>query len=438
MVEYLIFMIEKCIMQRVLTDCFGVLGFYRIFAAELNMNTGLSKYLNRLTKDELSYLLRFFEQEVVGSPKKAALVEQAADFIGFHPVDWLFLLPERDLLLLKKLTDAGPGKWIEMDMPDYPSVLEILKLVIVDDTIQDMPVTVSIDESIYMPVCMFVDKVIADKEENGDFLKERIILGILNLYGVIPSREFIENIFGLFGDGEEARMKAEMLLDSRTTAIQTVFHKGEAYLVSPYAVNFEHILDARKKFKEIKDYPVFTLRAAIEAGASAPFCAACSESPEYKALYSILEHLGYEDDEIREEISDIWFNSQFAMDEEFTTAVFRCVNDNIDNIDSFQVFRRYIDIVAAYANSVPKWLLKGYTSDDVNFLKLSIKIEETASEARELWDSIKEEETGAVDSPNPLQEFYKYNMAVQHVAPDDPCPCGSGLSYCRCHGKNLN
>ena len=28
-------------------------------------------------------------------------------------------------------------------------------------------------------------------------------------------------------------------------------------------------------------------------------------------------------------------------------------------------------------------------------------------------------------------------FAIPHVAPDDPCPCGSGLRYCRCHGKFL-
>jgi RNA polymerase sigma factor (sigma-70 family) len=29
-------------------------------------------------------------------------------------------------------------------------------------------------------------------------------------------------------------------------------------------------------------------------------------------------------------------------------------------------------------------------------------------------------------------------FAIPHVAPDDPCPCGSGLRYCRCHGKYLS
>ena len=33
---------------------------------------------------------------------------------------------------------------------------------------------------------------------------------------------------------------------------------------------------------------------------------------------------------------------------------------------------------------------------------------------------------------------YPMGFAIPHVAPDDPCPCGSGLRYSRCHGKYLS
>ena len=35
-------------------------------------------------------------------------------------------------------------------------------------------------------------------------------------------------------------------------------------------------------------------------------------------------------------------------------------------------------------------------------------------------------------------DFLPLGFAIPHVAPDDPCPCGSGLRYCRCHGKYLS
>jgi hypothetical protein len=33
---------------------------------------------------------------------------------------------------------------------------------------------------------------------------------------------------------------------------------------------------------------------------------------------------------------------------------------------------------------------------------------------------------------------YPMGFAIPHVAPNDPCPCGSGLRYSRCHGKYLS
>ena len=116
--------------------------------------------------------------------------------------------------------------------------------------------------------------------------------------------------------------------------------------------------------------------------------------------------------------------------------MFSCINDKIDEIDTFEEYRRCINVIADYANSVPKWLLKGHTSTETDLLKVSIQVDETAFE--EELSKLGEGNRKGPDEAGPLNEFYKYNMAVRHVAPDDPCPCGSGLSYRRCHGKILN
>ena len=38
----------------------------------------------------------------------------------------------------------------------------------------------------------------------------------------------------------------------------------------------------------------------------------------------------------------------------------------------------------------------------------------------------------------PRMGGFPLGFAVPHVAPDDPCPCGSGLRYSHCHGKYLS
>ena len=52
-----------------------------------------------------------------------------------------------------------------------------------------------------------------------------------------------------------------------------------------------------------------------------------------------------------------------------TEAIFASVTRKQDGIESFEDYDECMEIVAAYANTLPKWLLKGYSSNEVNSLK---------------------------------------------------------------------
>lgn len=65
--------------------------------------------------------------------------------------------------------------------------------------------------------------------------------------------------------------------------------------------------------------------------------------------------------------------------------------------------------------------------DDVNFIILS-----RLKYASILFDVIK----GPSDNPGGKGKPHKVNSAVT-IAPDEPCPCGSGKKYCECHGSNI-
>ena len=43
-----------------------------------------------------------------------------------------------------------------------------------------------------------------------------------------------------------------------------------------------------------------------------------------------------------------------------------------------------------------------------------------------------------VSAGYPRMGGFPLGFAIPHVAPDDPCPCGSGLRYAHCHGKYLS
>ena len=399
------------------------------------MNTALKSFFGRFTKAELTDILGFFDQPVEKSVKKAGLVDQATLFIGGNPRAWMYMLPESDLMLLRDLVSAGPGQWVELLNPDYPSMLEMLNLIYIDDRDKDF-VYACLDEALFFPVAAIIDHVIAEKRADGSFEIEHLALGLLNLYGVVTVEAFVKQAFDMLEDTGNGAEEFARIAENRLVAMQRVFYKGEIYLVSPYAYEYEKLIDGWKQFPGRRKFASFTREEALYAGCDAPFCAYGHGTPEYDAAWAVLEDLGYDRQDVLDCLNEVWVNSQYSMDEACAEALFSCINDKIDEIDTFEEYRRYINTIADYANSVPKWLLKGHSSTETDLLKLSIQVDESSFE--EELSRAEDSKKGPDDSAGPLNEFYRYNMAVRHVGPDDPCPCGSGLSYRRCHGKILN
>lgn len=403
------------------------------------MNTELQRFFKQYLKDDLITILDFFEQPYEKSTKKAELVDMVCEYIGGHPVDWLFMLPERDLRLLKELVEHGPNIWIPMTAQECPCVIEGLHLIFADDT--DLSrVSVLLPYEIYSLISPFVSDVIKDKEAANMFEKERIGLGILNIYGVLPLDEFIEILFEMFPGDHSSSVE---VAHCPYVVMQRVFYVDDCYLVSPFVYDYKAILEARKPFnKKIRKYRKCTKEEAISAGSPIPFCSYGHDMPMGEDVISVLMSLGLTREMALEEIHEMWIDAQFTTDQSFTEALFNYVNDKIDDIQSFAEYKRCIDTIAAYANSIPKWLLKGRTSTDAGLLQLSIKVdEETYTEfvEEDKFFSPYSPENG-IEEPadGPLDQFYKLGIGIRHVHPDAPCPCGSGISYRFCHGRKLN
>lgn len=78
---------------------------------------------------------------------------------------------------------------------------------------------------------------------------------------------------------------------------------------------------------------------------------------------------------------------------------------------SFEEVQSIVSKLTAFANAIPRWDLKGWSSDDI-FRKY---------EQPHL-------------KPLPSQSF-KSGTFVPKVGRNDSCPCGSGKKYKNCHGK---
>ena len=225
------------------------------------------------------------------------------------------------------------------------------------------------------------------------------------------------------------------------------------YLQSPCVADVDGLFDLREEIGlEGDPYRVFTPEEALEAGSGAPYFAVGLKTPEGQALTDALQRIGYDGFDLVKVQHDIWAEAQFPYD---NSALFDPLTSREDRIHDDGLYLSCMKAIVDYANIVPKWALNGFNALEKDMMILeqpdSGVSEEPESEdagyprwtmprptiSEGYTDLIEKDE--ALERLSPLMpEGFPFGMAIPHVAPMDPCPCGSGLRYCHCHGKKLN
>lgn len=376
--------------------------------------------LGNFHKVDLEDIRHFFGADVPRHIRKSEFVEKLGAFIVERPREWLGNMLERDLRLLLSLVEAGPEVPVSMEYPDYPTVLETVGLLRTDVSNEDYK-EIWVPKEVYDIVSPHIATVIAEREEDGAFELERAAFGYLNLYGVMTVDEFYEKMLAY----NEWAGRWDVESFTRHLAASPVFKlcridlEGEPCVAAPGIYEPSKIVVGRKEYPDLGGFKDFSPEQAIEAGTGSPEFVFGLGSEEGKSLVEMLLNLGYSGKELVLEEHDIWMNSQMIWGDDATEEIFGCVSDRQDDIETFEDYNDCMEIVAAYANSLPKWLLKGYSPNEANCLKVILQ-----SEDEPAMDLIRK---------NPYMSLY-----IPPVQADEPCPCGSGLSYRLCHGRNLN
>lgn len=378
------------------------------------------KALESFPRVELEDIRQYFGADVPTKVRKSEFVDRLGAYIIEKPAEWLGRMLERDLRLLKRLVDAGPGVPLYLDYPDFPSVLETIRL-LGSDTSDENFREVWIPKDFYDVVAPHIDNVLMEGQESGLFETEQAALGYLSLYGIMTTDEFFDCMLDYweYSGRHSIEYFTNMVYDSPVMKLCRVDHDGGRYLSAPNIFDPDEILTGRKEYSGIESLRPFTPQDALKAGAGSPYFVYGLDTEEGRRLVEMLGNLGYKGEDLAREEHDIWMNAQMIGKTDTTEAIFASVTRKQDGIESFEDYDECMEIVAAYANTLPKWLLKGYSSNEVNSLKVVLQTED-----------------------DPLQSMIRKNpllgLFVTPTQPDAPCPCGSHLSYRHCHGKNQN
>ncbi len=404
----------------------------------------LHTILDGFQKMELQDLGSILGNELSPRLRKSQLVDQLHTYLRGEPRRWMSHLMERDVRLLRELVHAGPEKVQYQDFADYPSLLEATGLVEYDDSDEHYH-KVWISREMYEIVAPEVDKVLRLGEKSGQYEVERVGLGYLNLYGIIPTEQFVDLIMSWYEQayGADFRLLTRLLHQSPLVKMYRYTDNFGDYVCSPCVDNVEEIFELRKQLKQ-KKFKTFDFQDAFDAGAGAPYFTVWLKSPDGMRLEQMYRRLGYEGFDLVKAEHDTWLEAQYT--EQQNDALFSPLMDSplcreLDEASWLECCR----IVRAYADSVPKWILCGRNAADTGLCRADW----------EAWKSVPEQEAHVSDEyphwsmPEPTVTdgyasdvdaagYLPIGFAIPHVAPDDPCPCGCGLSYRRCHGKYLS
>ena len=394
--------------------------------------------------------------DLLGGPvrprmRKHEMVESLAKYLYGKPQRWLENLQERDLHLLRQLVHAGPDNVQLLEYADYPSVLEISGLVDYDDSDKEFH-RAWLRKEVYDIVAPHVDNALAAGEKSGRFRLERIGLWYLNLYGIIPTERFVDLLMDYYDveHGSDYEQLMKMLQNSALVKTNRFTDEWGDYICSPLLADAADIFRQRQSLMKKEDYAEFGIEDALDAGSGAPFFTVGLKSPEGAALVKILRRLGFDGFELVQTEYDIWMEAQLPRDE---ASVFNIVDMEEYRLREPHTFDLYLKAVRDYANSIPKWALYGHSAKECGLLEVEIPDYEPPEvpydEGQPVWSmphpTISEGYTDEIVSDEALERLsallpkgFPFGMAIPHVAPDDPCPCGSGLRYSHCHGKNLN
>ena len=404
------------------------------------VDKSLHTLLDGFQKPELQDLGSLLGRELSPRLRKSQLVEQLDVYLRCEPGRWLSHLMERDVRLLRELVNAGPDKIQYLDYAVYPSLVEVSGLVEHDDTDENYH-KVWISREMYDIVAPFVEKAIRKGERSGQFEIERIGLGYLNLYGILSTPVFLELVTDYYEQhyGTDYGDLMQKLQQSPMVKLCRYTDKWGDYLCSPCVSDPEEIHAMRQQLNQ-KKRATFSADQAREAGAGAPYFTVGMRTREGMALEQLYRRLGYEGFELVKAEHDTWIEAQYT--DQYNEALFHPLMDSPQgqHLDE-ESWKACCQIVADYADNVPKWALNGLTARETGDMLL-----DAAS-----WEKLPEE----AQNPSSADEYPHWNMpeptvsdgyprlsglgfAIPHVAPDDPCPCGSGLRYSHCHGKYLS
>lgn len=345
------------------------------------------------TRDDLIIISRLLEIRINRSQRKAEIARRLAEKLVQNPLLLLLQLPLQEVRNLRQMALA----------PDHSMAPEGT---LINDCIERIGITfkpdddenrVSVHPEVARAILPIVDGFIGLAEEEKDFYRwEQMILGMLNLYGILGMNE-IERMLAGFEPGLQAEefsysMNRSFLIKSCgiSDGEMIIFH-------SPFLSRADDIIQEIASRHTIRRAR-FSRQQIMDAGTwKIPLPPA---SPQTDILRRELAKHKKSPEQINLLLGECWM----LLNNDFNPMEMMLQQMELKDRESIVgLMSKFIN----WMNVVPRWVLKGNSSNSVS-----------QDYQQEEFDS-------------PLEKAMP-KAAASKIGRNEPCPCGSGKKYKVC------
>ena len=363
------------------------------------------------TKIQLRILGDMLGCELASNLRKAEMAIGLTDFIINNSDAWLRCLPKRELDLMEIMVKMEKGSEFRTSPQPYATVMEALGFVVEERT--DDSSTFTIVPALYDSIKEHLPMALSFRAVNSYMEFEALLMGILNTYGIVEHKKVLEifsSIYDFKTDPQLAVQSIQFLFESFLMKMNVVRKDDVVYLQTIIRnEDLDELIFERENRAEIKDYRQFSKEEFMAAGFDPLYPFVGKDSPTGKKLTAFMEKVGMGEKERNVTGTLVWLSAQ----EGGTKGPLGAIHLFDGLLKGFDQVQEMMGVVQEYTNNVPKWIFKGYSSHEV-------------------FEKYEKPSLQPLPDKKPPVGF---GMGIPRVGRNDPCPCGSGLKYKKCHGK---
>jgi hypothetical protein len=394
--------------------------------------------LNICSKDDLIKLCEDYGVPYRKSMNKTNLSDCFEATLLKYPELLAKRLPFNDLLVLKQIVKSGG--LLQSKKPLNTIVLESQMMVLAPKnetttTNGKAPKKMfqyAIAENLRKTLEPIIDKIVANPKLKVLDRNERIMLGLLRIYGVLSEPKLREIWERTMHESLDPYDLIQMLRERISLKQEfQIFYANNQLCLASNIIDFPGSFYENIQKRNDLDYAQYPMDVVLSY-ADSPLQTANPNT--VLQMFNLLNNKNNGDDILTTvQLGFIWESVQTGQ--KLTDLITKL--SDISSWDSIQEINRLIQILTQLSNDMPQWLLKGHTPNELH-TKHPLDLHDP-NVRKNINDQIKQKFPEANISPETLWGGFDSNNSTppaNRVGRNDPCPCGSGKKYKKCCGAN--